>query len=491
MIQSLHRVVELIEGAWRNTHVLVIGDLMLDRYVWGNVARISPEAPVPIVRALRQNERPGGAANVAMNIIGLGGKATLFGFVGEDGDGTILERQLREAGIDSRMTVVPGHPTTTKLRVLCGKQQMLRLDTEETDGYPADVYRVLIEKIESAMPSADAVVLSDYAKGVLTEDVCQQAIRAARRGGIPVLVDPKQRSFARYRGATTICPNLAELSVVTGIEVHDLDALLAAGQKLTKELGLDCLTATLSEKGIAVIREDTKYLAPTVARQVFDVSGAGDTVIATLVLAIASGLEMETAVQVANVAAGIEVSKVGTVPVNREELLMNLMPDIALSAQEKVLSLEQLRVRTSAWRSSGESIVFTNGCFDLLHIGHIALLEDARREGGRLIVAINSDASVRGLKGASRPIMGERERSRILAALTAVDAVVVFEDPTPLGLIEVLRPDVIVKGGDYSEETVVGAKEVRSWGGRVKIVPTIKGFSTTELIARVATPVLQ
>jgi D-beta-D-heptose 7-phosphate kinase/D-beta-D-heptose 1-phosphate adenosyltransferase len=491
MIQSLHRVVELIEGAWRNTHVLVIGDLMLDRYVWGNVARISPEAPVPIVRAVHQNERPGGAANVAMNIIGLGGKVTLFGFVGEDADGATLEKHLRESGIESRMTRVPGHPTTTKLRVLCGKQQMLRLDMEETDGYPTDVHRVLLEKIKAAMPSADAVVLSDYAKGVLTENLCQQVIHAARRSGIPVLVDPKQRSFARYRGATTICPNLAELSVATGVELQDLDALLAAGQKLTKELGLDCLTATLSEKGIAVIRENTKSIAPTVARQVFDVSGAGDTVIATLVLAIASGLEMETAVQIANVAAGIAVSKVGTVPVDRDELLMNLMPDIALSAQEKVLSLEQLRVRTSVWRSAGQSIVFTNGCFDLLHVGHIALLEDARREGDRLIVAINSDASVRGLKGALRPIMGEGERSRILAALTAVDAVVVFEDPTPLGLIEVLRPDVIVKGGDYSEETVVGAKEVRSWGGRVKIVPTIKGFSTTQLIARVTTPTLQ
>jgi D-beta-D-heptose 7-phosphate kinase/D-beta-D-heptose 1-phosphate adenosyltransferase len=491
MIQSLHRVVELIEGAWRNTHVLVIGDLMLDRYVWGNVTRISPEAPVPIVRAIHQNERPGGAANVAMNIIGLGGKVTLFGFVGEDADGATLEKHLRESGIESRMTRVPGHPTTTKLRVLCGKQQMLRLDMEETDGYPIDVHRVLLEKIKAAMPSADAVVLSDYAKGVLTENLCQQVIHAARCSGIPVLVDPKQRSFARYRGATTICPNLAELSVATGVELQDLDALLAAGQKLTKELGLDCLTATLSEKGIAVIRENTKSIAPTVARQVFDVSGAGDTVIATLVLAIASGLEMETAVQIANVAAGIAVSKVGTVPVDRDELLMNLMPDIALSAQEKVLSLEQLRVRTSVWRSAGQSIVFTNGCFDLLHVGHIALLEDARREGDRLIVAINSDASVRGLKGALRPIMGEGERSRILAALTAVDAVVVFEDPTPLGLIQVVRPDVIVKGGDYSEETVVGAKEVRSWGGRVKIVPTIKGFSTTQLIARVTTPTLQ
>src|SRR5580704_3520096 len=229
MIQSLHRVVELIEGAWRNTHVLVIGDLMLDRYIWGNVARISPEAPVPIVRAVHRNERPGGAANVAMNIIGLGGKATLFGFGGEDAGGAILEKHLREAGIESKMIPVPGHPTTTKLRILCGKQQMLRLDMEETDGYPADVLGVLIEKIESAMPSADAVVLSDYAKGVLTEDVCQRAIRAARRRGIPVLVDPKQRSFTRYRGATTICPNLQELSVASGISPKSLPEILAAG----------------------------------------------------------------------------------------------------------------------------------------------------------------------------------------------------------------------------------------------------------------------
>jgi len=490
MIQSLHRVVELIEGAWRNTRVLVIGDVMLDRYIWGDVARISPEAPVPIVRAIHHSERPGGAANVAMNIKALGGKATLFGFFGEDSDGTTLERHLRESGVESKMTLVRGHPTTSKLRVLCGKQQMLRLDMEETEGYPADVHNFLIEEIESAMSSADAVVLSDYAKGVLTEDVSQHAIRGARRANIPVLVDPKHRNFTRYRGATTICPNLAELSVTTGIGVKDLDALLTAGQKLTKELGLDCLTATLGEKGIAVVTENTKFVAPAVARQVFDVSGAGDTVIATLALAIASGLGMETAIQIANVAAGIAISKVGTVPVNKDELLMNLMPDIALDAQEKVLPPEQLRVRTSAWRSAGQSIVFTNGCFDLLHIGHIALLEDARREGDRLIVAINSDASVRRLKGASRPIVGERERARILAALTAVDAVVVFEDSTPLSLIEELRPDVIVKGGDYSEETVVGAREVRSWGGRVKIVPTIEGFSTTELIARVITPVL-
>lgn len=490
-IQSFHCVVELIEGAWRDKHVLVIGDVMLDLYIWGNVARISPEAPVPVVRALHRSQGPGGAANVAMNIVGLGANATLFGFVGEDVDGATLRKHLREAGVALNLIPIAGHPTTTKLRVLCGKQQMLRLDTEETDGYPAEMYNELIQAIQSAICSADAIVLSDYAKGVLTEDLCQRTIQLARERNIPVLVDPKQRSFSRYRGATTICPNLAELSAAAGIGMQDLDALLAAGQKLARELDLSCLTVTMSDKGIAVLRESATFIAPTVAKQVFDVSGAGDTVIGTLAVALASGLEIETAVQVANVAAGIAVSKIGTVPVNRDELLMKLMPDIALHAHEKVLSLQQLKVRISAWRSAGQMIVFTNGCFDLLHIGHIALLEDARREGDRLIVAINSDTSVRELKGASRPIMRERERARILAALSAVDAVVVFEDPTPIALIEDLRPDVIVKGGDYTEATVVGARQVRSWGGRVKIVPTVEGFSTTALIAKVTTPVLQ
>lgn len=285
-----------------------------------------------------------------------------------------------------------------------------------------------------------------------------------------------------------MCPNLGELSVATGVPVREFDTLLREGRKLAKELDLEYLTATLSEKGIAVLRPEAQFIAPAQARQVFDVSGAGDTVIATLALALAGELDIETAVQLANVAAGIVVGKVGTVPVTRDELLSGLTPEIGLKAQEKVLTLEHLKVRAAAWRSAGERIVFTNGCFDLLHIGHITLLEDARREGDRLVVGINSDASVRGLKGPTRPIVGERERGRILAALAAVDAVIVFDEPTPLELIVALRPDVIVKGGDYSEETVVGAKEVRSWGGTVKIVPTVEGFSTTKLIAKATAP---
>ncbi len=487
MIKDLHRVIQLIEGDWRNTRVLVVGDIMLDRYIWGDVERISPEAPVPVVRAAHRTEQPGGAANVAMNIAGLGAKAALFGFCGDDPDRLALAMCLRKAGVADQMTPVPTHPTTSKLRILGGRQQMLRLDTEQTDGYPAEAYQALLANLEAAIEGSHAVVLSDYAKGVLTQEVCSGVISAARAKNIPVLVDPKQRFFSRYRGATTICPNLAELSATTGLSPRDIDAVLAAGQMLIPELELESIIATLSEKGIALLRKDSKTIAPAVARQVFDVSGAGDTVIAILALAVASGLDMETAIQLANVAAGIVVSKVGTVPVTRDELLTSLMPEIELQAQEKVLSLDQLKVRASTWRSAGQSVVFTNGCFDLLHIGHITLLEDARREGDRLVVAINSDASVCALKGPTRPIVGERERGRILAALAAVDAVVVFGEPTPLRVIEALRPNVIVKGGDYNEETIVGAKEVRSWGGRVKIVPIVEGFSTTKLIARALT----
>lgn len=491
MIQQLHRVIQQVEGEWRNRRVLVIGDLMLDRYIWGDVERISPEAPVPVVKAAHRSDQPGGAGNVAMNIAGLGARTTLLGFCGDDGEGHTLRQLLQEAGVESQMVVVPSHPTTAKLRIIGARQQMLRLDTEQTDGYPAEAYSALLAKVGCAISNADAVVLSDYAKGVLTEEVCQQTIKLARERRIPVLVDPKQRNFLRYRGATTICPNLSELAAASGVSTKDLNAILAAGQKMVADLALECLTATMSEKGIALLRRDSAFIAPAVARQVFDVSGAGDTVIATIALALASGLEIEIAVQLANVAAGIVVSKVGTVPVSRDELLISLMPQIELQAEEKVLSPDALRARVSSWRAAGQQIVFTNGCFDLLHIGHITLLEDARREGERLIVAINSDSSVRGLKGPTRPIVGEHERARVLAALAAVDAVVVFDDPTPLHLIQSLRPDVIVKGGDYTEDTVVGAKEVRSWGGRVKIVPIVKGFSTTKLIAKTIDPSVQ
>ncbi len=487
MIANLPKVIKLLESGWSNARVLVVGDVMLDKYIWGQVERISPEAPVPVVRATWQNERPGGAANVAMNLAGLGACVTVAGFGGGDEEQERLESMLAEAGVEPALTEVPAVPTTTKLRIFSGNQQMMRLDTEALRLPPDAAHAELLERVEALLPQASVVVLSDYAKGVVTDSLCGSVIAAASKLGIPVLVDPKSLDFSRYRGATTICPNLRELSAATGETVADIDKLLSAGHAQLGPLDMEFMVVTMGDKGIAVLRKDSRLHAPAVVRQVYDVSGAGDTVIAVLALALVCGVEIETTIQIANIAAGIVVSKVGTVPIQREELLGTLSRELILHLDEKVLSLEQLLSRVAAWRSVGDRVVFTNGCFDILHIGHITLLERARRQGDRLIVAINSDTSVRSIKGPLRPIVGEHERARILAALSAVDAVVVFHESTPLKLIESIRPEVLVKGGDYREEAVVGAREVRAWGGRVELIPLVEGISTTRLIAR-ATP---
>jgi D-beta-D-heptose 7-phosphate kinase / D-beta-D-heptose 1-phosphate adenosyltransferase len=484
VIEQLHEVIQEIEHKWSAKRLLVVGDVMLDKYVWGEVGRISPEAPVPVVRMTHQSHQPGGAGNVAMNISRLGAQVEVIGFTGGDENEGLLAECLRQNGVSPKFIVSNGFPTITKQRILGGQQQMLRLDTERNGTRAAGDYTSLLENVMAHLPGCKAVVLSDYAKGVLTPEVCEAIIAAARAKDIPVLVDPKTADFSRYRGATTVCPNLGELSRALQMDSHDLMPLLDVAETLVQELDLEFITATLGDKGISLIRPGNRMLAPAVARQVFDVSGAGDTVIAVLALCLASGLKPETAVGLANIAAGIVVGKVGTVPVEKHELLAALSPDIALHAEDKVVSREELVQRVALWKANGERVVFTNGCFDLLHIGHITVLEQARRFGDRLIVAINSDRSVQCLKGPSRPIVAEKERGRVLAALAAVDAVVVFGEPTPLELIVAARPDVIVKGGDYVPDTVVGAAEVQSWGGQVKIVPTVAGFSTTGLIAK-------
>jgi len=485
MIAALREVVALIESGWRQAAVLVVGDVMLDRYIWGEVERISPEAPVPVVRTSMQDEKPGGAANVAMNLARLGASVSVCGFAGGDAEREQLESLLAEAGVEPLLTAVPGAPTTTKLRILSGNQQMMRLDTDPPpSSYPAAAYDDLLQRALAALPNAAVVVLSDYAKGVLTEQVCRTLIAAARTRNIPVLVDPKQRSFSRYHGATAVCPNRKELAAATGEPSSDLGRLLAAGQAMLSSLQMEFMAVTLGEKGIAVLRPDSSLHVPAVVRQVYDVSGAGDTVIAVLALAMACGAEIESAAHVANVAAGIVVSKAGTVPIQRDELLGALAPEIALHMDDKVLPLEHLLGRIAGWRAAGQRVVFTNGCFDLLHIGHITLLEQARQKGERLIVGLNSDSSVRRVKGTPRPLVGEQERAKILAALSAVDAVVLFDESTPLKLIEAIRPEVLVKGGDYTEEDVVGAREVRAWGGRVELIPLVEGVSTTRLIAK-------
>src|ERR1700730_2390288 len=486
MNNGLHRVIRMVENLWENRSVLVIGDVMLDKYIWGTVQRISPEAPVPVVHSCRATQCPGGAANVAMNLVGLGAKATLVGFVGEDEDAHALNVELAAAGVSSALVPVPDFPTTSKLRILSSNQQMLRVDIEKSENRPGPAYEQLIQQAREAMPSCSAVVLSDYAKGVLSDLVCPVIINDARTLGIPVLVDPKAISFEKYRNATTVCPNLLELSLAANDSGEDLEKLFDIGEQYVERYGFDFLTVTLGEKGIAVIQKGIRKHSPAVARQVFDVSGAGDTVIAALALCLASGLEIETALELANIAAGIVVSKVGTVPIERQELLGALSDITATIPQEKIIGREQLRARVAAWRATGQRIVFTNGCFDLLHVGHINLLERSRQQGDRLIVAINSDDSVRALKGPTRPIVGEGQRARVLAALSAIDAVVIFNESTPLELILAIRPDILVKGSDYMEETVVGATEVRAWGGRVCLVPIVGGFSTSELVVRAA-----
>lgn len=483
-MSTLAKVLSCIEHRWHGTRILVIGDVMLDQYVWGTVERISPEAPVPVVRAERRTEQPGGAANVAMNLAGLGAAVTLVGFAGQDELSHTLENALVENGVEPELVTLEDTPTTSKLRVISGHHQMIRIDTEAAAIHADPAHAELLGKAFALLPTSQVVVLSDYAKGVLTATTTRAIISEAQRHGVPVLVDPKSRNFARYRGATTICPNLKELALATGETVGDLDLLFAAGQRLLWSLDMDYMAVTLSEKGIAILRADTVQLFPADVRQVCDVSGAGDTVIAVLGMAIASGIPIDTAAQLANIAAGLVVSKVGTVPVLLTELMEAVSGKAARGAEEKMLPLNEMLNHIALWRATGQQIVFTNGCFDLLHAGHVALLQQAKSKGDRLIVGLNSDDSVSRLKGPDRPIIAARDRARILAALSAVDAIVCFEEDTPLSLIMAIRPDVLVKGGDYCDQEVVGAREVQSWGGSVELIPLVDGHSTTALLQR-------
>jgi D-beta-D-heptose 7-phosphate kinase / D-beta-D-heptose 1-phosphate adenosyltransferase len=489
MIRELHSILNLVEGGFRQLKVLVVGDIMLDRYIHGEVERISPEAPVPIIRHAQRYERAGGAANVAMNLAGLGCQTFLSGFWGSDAEQSELAAILERAGIDTVGTVSSSLPTISKTRIVGRMQQLLRLDVESRELPSAIEAQQLLDRATELVSKVHAVILSDYAKGALSTALCGAVIRAARTVGVPVLADPKTPDFSKYTGATSVCPNLGELAQATGVPAHRTEELFAAAQKLVVECGFKFLTVTMSDKGISVIRPASEgntgiFHSPARAREVFDVSGAGDTVIATLTVGLAAGLQIETAVELANLAAGIVVGKVGTVPIAGHELVAALTPSSGLTASEKILDLDRIKLRVAEWRASGETIVFTNGCFDLLHVGHITLLEDCHRFGSKLVLGLNADASVCRLKGPARPIVGERERARVMAALAAVDAVVLFEEDTPLELIRALKPNVLVKGGDYTVETVVGHEDVIAAGGRVEIVPNVEGFSTTNIVSK-------
>jgi D-beta-D-heptose 7-phosphate kinase/D-beta-D-heptose 1-phosphate adenosyltransferase len=456
--------------------VLVVGDVMLDDYWFGSTSRISPEAPVPVVRVTAAESRPGGAANVAMNLARLGARTTLAGVVGDDANGARLQSLLAGAGVRPALVKSAGRPTITKLRVLSRNQQLIRLDTE--DHFSEIESTALVQQLAGHGAGNAVWVISDYAKGALGR--VGDMIAAARKASVPVLVDPKGADFARYRGATLLTPNLAEFEAVVG-DARDDDDIAARGEALCSDLGLQALLVTLGERGMLLVRPASPpvYL-PARARQVFDVTGAGDTVIAVLAAGLGSGLPLQDAASLANVAAGLVVGRIGVASVTRSELLLALHEHG--QGGRGLLAREQVREVVSEARARGERIVMTNGCFDILHAGHVSYLEDAKRRGDRLLVAINDDDSVRNLKGPGRPINPLPDRMAVLAGLAAVDWVVAFSGETPEKLITEVMPDVLVKGGDYRPEEIAGASAVLANGGVVEVLGFQEGRSTSAVV---------
>ncbi|WP_168016681.1 bifunctional D-glycero-beta-D-manno-heptose-7-phosphate kinase/D-glycero-beta-D-manno-heptose 1-phosphate adenylyltransferase HldE [Halomonas salinarum] len=465
--------------ALEQARLLVVGDVMLDRYWHGGTSRISPEAPVPVVKVNDGEDRPGGAANVALNISSLGARAALAGLVGDDDNADLLTHRLEDSGVSTHFQRSPDIPTIAKLRVMSRNQQLIRLDFEE----PLDEVdtRELEAKVAAQLGDADLVILSDYGKGTLNR--VESLIQLVREAGKRVLVDPKGSDFRRYRGASVVTPNLTEFEAVVGPCRSD-EELAAKGEALRVELDLEALLITRSEKGMTLIRGDHAPLhLPTRAREVYDVTGAGDTVIGVLGLALAAGHGFPEAMTLANLAAGLVVAKPGTATLSIAELYTALHGDKL--AEFGLIEAAPLVEAVRAAQARGEKVVMTNGCFDILHAGHVAYLEQARRLGDRLIVAVNDDASIARLKGPTRPINLLQRRMQVLAGLGAVDWVVPFGDDTPASLIETVLPDVLVKGGDYLPADIAGGEAVIANGGEVRVLDFEDGVSTTAMISTI------
>jgi len=458
--------------------VLVAGDVMLDRYWHGSTSRISPEAPVPVVKVEHSEERPGGAANVALNLAALGASVRLVGVTGVDEAAQTLAYSLQGAGVETHFQPIESQPTLLKLRVISRHQQLLRLDFEQP--FTTDS-RALTASIESALAGCSVLVLSDYGKGTLKNH--QELIALAKKRGIAVLADPKGRDFSIYQGASVLTPNLCEFEAIVG-HCADEQQLLDKGMALLAELKLGALLITRGEHGMTLLCPDAPPLhLPARAHEVFDVTGAGDTVISTMAAALAAGQTLAQAVALANLAAGIVVGKLGTAAISAPELRRALQRESG--SERGVLGTQQLLACIEDARAAGEKIVFTNGCFDILHAGHVAYLEQARALGDRLVLAINDDASTTRLKGSGRPINSVERRMAVLAGLEAVDWVVSFSEDNPCSLLEQIRPDVLVKGGDYSLDGVVGADIVRSYGGEVKVLSLVENSSTTAIVEKI------
>jgi D-beta-D-heptose 7-phosphate kinase/D-beta-D-heptose 1-phosphate adenosyltransferase len=478
------RYLQLVSGFAR-AHILVLGDVMLDRFVYGKTERISPEAPVPVLLQSHEAVMPGGAANVARNIASLGGKATLIGAVGEDAAGAELAGALAQLEIGTAFVVTAGRPTSVKTRFVADHQQIVRVD-QEFKGELGEHAATLLEQFATRLPGADVIVLSDYSKGVLSDRVVRQAIALARQAGKPVVVDPKSADIARYDGATLLTPNLCEAAAATGLAGTDdgsvramAEALLAVAPQLSSVI----VTRSADGMSLAERGKPVRHL-PVVAREVFDVSGAGDTVVATLSVALAAGADLAEAAELANLAAAIVVGKLGTAEVWTDELAEAVQKERLHDMVGKITTEHEALEMVRRWKKQGLKIGFTNGCFDLIHPGHISLLQQARAQCDRLVVGLNTDASVKRLKGLARPLQDEQARAIVLGALAMVDLVVLFNQDTPEELIEKVRPDVLIKGADYALDQVVGADFVQSYGGRVYLARLAEGRSTTNIVSR-------
>ncbi|KAB7740678.1 D-glycero-beta-D-manno-heptose-7-phosphate kinase [Parvibaculum sedimenti] len=482
--QHLTGKVEALEG----TKILCVGDVMLDRYVYGDVERISPEAPIPVLRVKDERSMLGGAGNVARNLAALGAHVAFASVVGADEVGEEIERMLGNVPhLQASLVVEPLRRSTVKTRFVAMGQQVLRADHETSAALTSAAQTEFIDRVRGLVPDVQVVVLSDYGKGVLTPEVCRAIIDVARAAGVPVVVDPKGRDYSLYRGASVVTPNRKELAEATGENASGDEAIVALARKLIGEAGIDAMIVTRSQEGMSVVMASGEVAhLPAEAREVFDVSGAGDTVISTLAASLAGGLSLVEAASLANTAAGIVVGKVGTAVVYLDELAAKLRENELSSIESKVATLQAAQDVAASWRARGLTVGFTNGCFDLLHPGHVALLAQSRALCDRLIVGLNSDASVSRLKGPTRPVQPDIARATVLASLASVDLVVIFEEDTPENLIRSLRPDVLIKGGDYTVETIVGADFVQSHGGKVAIIDLVPGFSTTKTVEKLS-----
>jgi D-beta-D-heptose 7-phosphate kinase/D-beta-D-heptose 1-phosphate adenosyltransferase len=476
------RELAALAAAAPSVTVAVIGDLMLDETWTGEVLRVAPEAPVPLLSLGSMSRRAGGAGNVVENLSALGARAIALGAVGPEEEGAWLARRLTTLP-GARGTVVtdPRRTTPVKRRMVADGRQILRVDQEIAAGLSPGAEEALLGAALEALSEAQVLLVSDYAKGTLTPELLGRLLAEARRRGIPALVDPKGRDYERYRGAAVVTPNRKELETVTGEPARDRGAVAALGERLRDRLGLDALLVKLSEEGMLLLeRGGEPKVIRARAREVFDVTGAGDTVLAMLGLALGSGCDLGTAAEVANRAAGCAVARTGTVSVRWADLLDGLVA----APEEKLLDRQHLAAVCATLRRAHRRVVFTNGCFDLLHPGHVKLLTEARKLGDLLIVGLNSDSSVQRLKGEGRPILSEHDRAQVLGGLDAVDFVTLFDEETPQALIELIRPQVLVKGGDYTEASVVGAPFVRAYGGEVALIPLVEGRSTSAMVSR-------